>query len=82
MASVLSKFVPQSLRRLQGARGDNAVVEEQPVDVKDEKLAGDSDEGSDAASKELATAADPELNPGGLTFEEGVYANIFFVCGD
>ena len=34
---------------------------------------GSSDvkEGAAASDKELTTAVDPDLNPGGLTFEEG-----------
>ena len=66
----LSKFVA-SLQRQQPSE-TGAPVEEQQVDVKNEKGSGDSDvEEGDAASKELTTAVDPDLNPGGLTFEEG-----------
>ena len=76
MASTLSKFIP-SLRRHHGPAADatESPSVEDPVDAKNEK--GDVDVDSDTASKEVTTAADPELNPGGLTFEEGAQMRFF-----
>ncbi|KAH9923426.1 high affinity methionine permease [Epithele typhae] len=51
------------------AAAESVAAEDPQLDVKNEKGVVDSDD-DDAASKELTTAVDPEVNPGGLTFEE------------
>ena len=48
------------------------------MDTKNEKGSDSDVEEGDAASKELATAADPDLNPGGLTFEEGARMRLLY----
>ncbi|KAI0687550.1 high affinity methionine permease [Earliella scabrosa] len=64
----LRKYLP-SLRKRE--ESDDVVVETitEPVDAKKEKSTDDASD-DDAASKELTTKADPELNPGTLSFEE------------
>ncbi|KAI0667184.1 high affinity methionine permease [Trametes maxima] len=69
MSALLKKYFPSRLRRAESADGDtasSAPVEEQ-LDVKQSKLTAESES---LASKEVTTAADPDLNPGGLSFEE------------
>ncbi|KAI0659946.1 amino acid transporter [Cubamyces menziesii] len=68
--SSLLKFLP--IQRLRQSREEDdvasAVPAEESLDVKRSKL--DSD-GESLASKEITTVADPGLNPGELSFEEG-----------
>ncbi|KAH9906117.1 amino acid transporter [Epithele typhae] len=72
MAS-FTQFLPSSLRRTpqprEQAEVESVIAEDPQLDVKNEKGVVDSDD-DDAASKELTTAVDPGVNPGGLTFEE------------
>lgn len=68
--SSLRKYLP-NLRRQRSSEDAATTTSEEQVDVKREKSAGDSD--SEDLVVDPATAADPELNPGGLSLEEGVY---------
>lgn len=82
----LRKYLP-SLKRGQrgGSEEDHVPVQTETVhadgkkekDKEKEKAVDDSD--SDAASKEIATQADPDLSPGGLTLEEGACMRPFYV---
>ena len=68
--SSLRKYLP-NLRRQRSSEDAATTTSEEQVDVKREKSAGDSD--SEDLVVDPATAADPELNPGGLSLEEGAY---------
>ena len=67
----LRKYLP-TLKNREGSTTSSPTPDvpvEENLDEKSGKLDSDSD--VDVASKEVATAVDPDLNPGGLSFEEG-----------
>ncbi|KAI8974815.1 amino acid transporter [Trametes punicea] len=70
--SSLLRFLPSRKLRRDGEVSDDeavsAVPADEQLDVKRHKSVEDSDES--LASKEITTAADPDLNPGELSFEE------------
>ncbi|KAI0685067.1 amino acid transporter [Cerioporus squamosus] len=66
----IRKYLP-TLRKREGSTASSPTTDvpvEENLDEKRGKLDGDSD--VDVASKEITTAVDPDLNPGGLSFEE------------
>ena len=75
----LRKYLP-TLKNREGSTTSSPTSDvpvEENLDEKTGKLDSDSD--VDVASKEVTTAVDPDLNPGGLSFEEGeraLYASL------
>ena len=74
----LRKYIP-SLKKHEDsddAPVETHIVNADPSDTDKEKK-GDSDLDSDTASQEITTKADPDLNPGSLSFEECAYMRIY-----